>query len=50
MAAVGVAAALERVGEGSMTFAGEVAAEARKADEKVKDEPPPEILPRPGRQ
>ena len=43
MAAVGVAAALERVGEGSMTFAGEVAAEARKAAEK--DEPPPEILP-----
>lgn len=44
MAAVGVAAALERVGEGSMTFAGEVAAEARKTAE-AEGKPPPEILP-----
>lgn len=43
MAAVGVAAALERVGEGSMTFAGEVAAAARAASEEGK--PPPEVLP-----
>jgi len=43
LAAVGAAAALERVGELPMSFAGEVAAEASKA--AVKEEEPQEILP-----
>ena len=45
LAAVGAAAALERVGEAPKTFAGEVAAEAYKEQEAEKAEGPKEFLP-----
>jgi len=45
LAAVGAAAALERVGEAPKTFAGEVAEEARKKAEADAAEGPKEVLP-----